>query len=294
MAGRCRNAHRASALAPPGSVGASTDTPHRQPLVRVRSGGAREGRWHRLRGYVVATFLQGAEQLEASLMNYSGTIIRFRTSQLPTLPLSDVDCEVVLPDGRTVEGRFKRNEANPYIGGAEIRRWIRSWVPAESSRKVDVLQVGAGRKIELHIAKAAAASKKMPADAAKIRNRAKVLAGIQSAPKRRKSYEAWERNPRLRKVALAVWAANCQVKGCDVLKSLPASARPKLVDVHHLNHISIGGSDSPLNICLLCVAHHALIHRGGPSTLDECDAAVAVVSVAGRKLQIERDATQLW
>jgi hypothetical protein len=234
------------------------------------------------------------EQLEASLMNHTGTIVRFRTSQLQHLPATDVDCEILLPDGRTIDGKFKRNPANPYVGGAALRQWIRSWVPNESSRRVEVLQVGAASKIELRVPKSAAASRKIPQDAAKVHNRAKALAGIDSAPKRRKSYEAWERNPRLRRVALAVWPAACQVRGCAVLKSLPAAARSNLIDVHHLNHLGSGGTDNPMNICLLCVAHHALIHRGGPSSLEECDALGAVVRAGGVKLQIERDATLLW
>lgn len=66
-----------------------------------------------------------------------------------------------------------------------------------------------------------------------------------------------------------------------------------MVDVHHLNHVSKGGTDSPMNICVLCVVHHQMIHRAPASTLQSWDLDRAIVIVNGLTLTVGRDARKI-
>lgn len=88
-------------------------------------------------------------------------------------------------------------------------------------------------------------------------HRAKRLgAGLTSSPahRRRALLEAWERNPLLRAFVLDRWGSQCQVDGCTIQGEVPAHLAHSIVDVHHLTHVSSGGSDSPMNLSVLCTA----------------------------------------
>ena len=120
--------------------------------------------------------------------------------------------------------------------------------------------------------------------------RARKLKQVPQAERRRRLYGAWERDPNLRSIALSAWGPTCQVVGCTFLATVPGHIRHKMVDVHHLNHVARGGTDSPLNICVLCVVHHQLIHRAPTSTLQSWDLDGSTVVVNGLTLTIVRDA----
>lgn len=236
-------------------------------------------------------FLQGVTSLPCRLVHHTGTMIRFTTGQLGQLPLNDEDCFLELPDGAVVRGHFRRHPDNPYIGGSEIVRWIKSWVPYNAPANASVYQVGTGNRIRLAVA-APATHVTAEDDATKHRvvSRARKLSRIPESGRRRRSYEAWERDPYLRTVALSAWGTACQVTDCTFLATVPTHILPKMVDVHHLNHVSRGGTDSPLNICILCVVHHQLIHRAPSSVLQSWDLDGSTVTVNGLTLKIIRDA----
>jgi len=229
--------------------------------------------------------------LPARLVHHTGTMIRFTTAQLDRLPNADRDCTIVLPDGAVLNGHFRCHPANPYIGGPSLVRWIKSWVPYNVPTAVTVHQVGVANTIRLQIG----AIHLAPADAAR---RRRVLARArqlkqQEAERRRRSYETWERDPNLRRIALLAWGSHCQVVGCTFLLGVPAHIREKMVDVHHLNHVGKGGSDSPMNICVLCVVHHQMIHRAPTSNVHSWDLDQATVNVNGLTLSIHRDARRI-
>lgn len=230
------------------------------------------------------TFLQGVPSLPARLVHHTGTMVRFTTRQLARLPQGDVDCRLRLPDGAIIEGHFRRHPQNPYIGGRALVRWIKSWVPYNAPTDVTVHQVGSGNVIRLEVVGAILPEKDV------VVTHARSLAREPRAERRRRLYARWERDPRLRSVAIAAWGPVCQVTGCSSLSEVPAYIQPKMVDVHHLNHVASGGSDSPLNISILCVVHHQLIHRAMTAELTSWDLDGASLSVNGLTLKIVRDA----
>jgi hypothetical protein len=65
------------------------------------------------------------------------------------------------------------------------------------------------------------------------------------------------------------------------------------VDVHHLKFVSDGGDDSPLNLAVLCVMHHALVHRGPRATVELANLDRARIAVNGMTLNIRRDGRTL-
>lgn len=235
------------------------------------------------------TFLQGISSLSCRLVHHTGTMIRFTTGQLGQLPSSDLDCVVELPDGAVVDGHFRRHPQNPYIGGLAVVRWIKSWVPYNAPVDVVVHQVGTRNRLRLQIA-APAHVHGDPVIEQRVIRQARRLRSEPHAERRRRLYATWERDPNLRSVALDAWGVDCQVTRCAYLASVPSHIRGKMVDVHHLNHVSRGGTDSPLNICVICVVHHQLIHRAPTTLLQSWDLDGSTVLVNGLTLTIVRDA----
>ncbi|HYZ78814.1 MAG TPA: hypothetical protein VE596_15725 [Gaiellaceae bacterium] len=165
-------------------------------------------------------------------------------------------------------------------------RWIKSWLPYGETHPA-ALHAEGGSTLRLELA---GVPPKPPESLRRaVRRKAAWAAREPAGPRRRRRYEALERDPKVRRLALEAWGSVCQVVGCSTLAGFPAAAAPQLVDVHHLNHISVEGSDSPLNLCLLCVAHHALVHRAG-SRLRSSDFTGADIEVAGEILRLVRDA----
>lgn len=234
-------------------------------------------------------FCQGVSSLPCRLVHHTGTMIRFTTGQLGQLPPSDVDCTVELPDGGMIDGHFHPHPQNPYIGGPGIVRWIKSWVPYNTPVDAVVHQVGARNRLRLQVAGPSHLHHD-PATGQRVMRRVRRLRREPQAERRRRLYAAWERDPTLRLVALKAWGTDCQVTACTFLASVPTHLRDRMVDVHHLNHISKGGTDSPLNICVICVVHHQLIHRAPTSVLESWDLDGSTVLVNGLALTIVRDA----
>lgn len=214
----------------------------------------------------------------------------FTTGQLGQLPAGDVACTLELPDGAVVAGNFRRNPKNPYIGGAGIVRWIKSWVPYNAPTQATVHQVQSGNRLRLQLATLAVVAVANPTRKRRVVTKARMLRQVPQAERRRMLYEAWERDPNLRSIALSAWGPTCQISGCTFLATVPAHIKPKMVDVHHLNHVAKGGTDSPMNICVLCVVHHQLIHRAPSSVLQSWDLDGSTVLVNGLTLSIVRDA----
>ena len=238
-------------------------------------------------------FLRGTDRLRATLVHHTGTMVRFVPSQLLNLPTNDVDCAVYLPDGQERAGHFRRNPANPYLAGPGIVRWIKGWVGYGGLVEVVVRQVGIGLTVRIELASQSRVAvdvgiKKL------VRLRARRIARDPAGLRRRGVLERWERDPALRQFVIAAWGDRCQVQGCRVQRGLPAALAGRVVDVHHLAHVSAGGSDSPMNLCVLCTAHHALIHRGGRSSVESSDLDGARVRVNGEVLTIGRDVRRLF
>lgn len=169
-------------------------------------------------------------------------------------------------------------------------RWIKSWVPYNVPTQAWVHQVGAGNRLRIQLLAPESAPVADPVTKSRVVTRARRLRRVPKAERRRRLYAGWERDPNLRSIALAAWGATCQVTGCTFLVGIPAHIRSNMVDVHHLNHVAKGGTDSPLNICVLCVVHHQLIHRAPTSVLQSWNLDGSTVIVNGLTLAIVRDA----
>lgn len=239
-------------------------------------------------------FLRAISVLNARLVHHTGTMIRFTTSQLTNLPPADTSCQVILLDGQRVEGSFHRHPANPYIGGAALVRWIKSWVSWNRPVDVTVHQEERGQTIRLQMRTAAGATPQRSQLQRRVSAEASRLARTTNPRRRRRAYSQWERDPRLRRFALLAWGADCQISGCTFCRAFPAHLRPAIVEVHHLNHLSAGGPDSPMNVCLVCASHHSLIHRAPASTLLACNGYMARVRVNDVVLEVRRDVRALW
>jgi len=190
-------------------------------------------------------FFRNADELPAKLVHHTGTMVRFTPAQLPHLPDHDEDCVLALPDGRVVSGRFKLNPKNPYIGGAQLVGWIKTWVRWNEPVNVVLRRSGRGKSLKVVALGRIDASARESALQATMRN----LAGAPSGARRRRQYTAWERDQRLRGLVLKAWGNRCQVEGCDAGELLPDRLKAALVEVHHLNHVAAAGSDSPLTGC---------------------------------------------
>jgi len=237
------------------------------------------------------SFLVGAPALRAALVHHTGSMIRFQPSQLPHLPPTDVDCAVTLVDGKEVLGRFHRHPANPYIGGAELVRWIKTWVRWNEPVIVFVEQIGKGMSIRLRTR----IGGQSPTPGAKaVRRKAVRLSRIRVAASRRRSYNSWERDPALRQLVLQAWNPQCQVVGCQAGAGLPPPIAERILDVHHIEFVSSGGSDSPTNLCLLCASHHALVHRVPSMRVAANSATEVQIEVNGAQLVIRRNVAALW
>lgn len=201
-------------------------------------------------------------------------------------------CRVTLPDRRSLVGKFHMHPMNPYIGGPEVVRWIKSWVPRKKPVDARVEPGGTGNSLRLSFPGAGVGVALHLAPGLKRFHRR--LKKARSRKAIQKVLETWERDPALRKTALALWGASCQVKGCHALDGVPTALHAAMLDVHHLEHVSAGGDDSLLNICVLCAGHHAAVHRLRPSSLVACDFRGATVRVGGVDVQIVRHLPDLW
>jgi hypothetical protein len=74
--------------------------------------------------------------IPCKLVHHTGTIIRFRTSQLPLLPDASVDIYLLLPTGAVAAGHFNRHQQNPNISGREVVRYIKRIVRYRKTKDV--------------------------------------------------------------------------------------------------------------------------------------------------------------
>jgi len=237
------------------------------------------------------SFLRGVTRVPAALGHHTGSMIRFTTRQLENLPTQDCRCDILLPDGQVVNGRFHRHPANPYIGGRALVRWIKSWVPWNRPLRVYVEQVGKSDRVRLRVSQGGG---KQTEHQTHFRKQALHLGRVKRRARKRGEYSRLERDPRIRQALLQIWPARCQVANCDSHTKVPAALRSAIVEVHHITHVSEGGPDSPVNLCLLCANHHGLIHRAPNSKVLECGSERAMVVVNGLTLTVKRNVRDLW
>ncbi len=240
------------------------------------------------------------------LTNQSGTVIRFRTSQLPRLPDADVDLRIELFDGRVVPGRFHLNRANPYVAGPRVRQFIQARVE-ERSKEQALISI-AGRYWRLmeaqHVVAGVAGYGVSRTRAAEGKLVGKDLEGIlerldaiRESSGRREAYERLTRPSGLRVLVIGLMGPTCQVEGCDAAEASAekwgdAAAALAVLDVHHIEAVAKVQDHSPKNLCVICANHHRLIHGFGPWAVRHEDDDVLLVQ-GGKKLRMVRDLSSL-
>lgn len=238
------------------------------------------------------SFLQQVPSLQVAVVHHTGTMVRFTSTQLPRLPASDTELLIDLPDGTVAHAHFRRNPANPNLTGPEVVRWIKAWLPKGENHAAVIHQVGNGSRVQLSLVVPTPLVTPTSSTVHRAAKRLGVGLKSSSLPRRRTLLEVWERDPFLRVFVLDRWGSQCQVNGCTVQGEVPAHLAHAIVDVHHLAHVSGGGSDSPMNLSVLCTAHHALVHRS-KSKLVGADGLSARIKVNGIELLLQREVALL-
>ena len=237
------------------------------------------------------------------LTNHTGTIIRFRPSQLPRLPDEDVDLMVQLFDGQVIPGRFHRNPENPYVAGQRVRQFIQSRVPAESHEQVLISVTGRHwRLFEPEPIDAEAARYGVRAANGKLTGRdldsiLKQIDELSSRSGRRKAYERLTRPSGLRQLVIGLMGAQCQVEHCNAAQSTVSkwdddAAALSILEVHHIEAVAKVEDHSPRNLCVICANHHRLIHGFGPWEVHH-EGDNVILTRRGRQLRIVRDLSVL-
>ena len=240
------------------------------------------------------------------LTNQTGTIIRFRPSQLPRLPDENVGLTVELFDGRVIHGRFEPHPANPYVSGRDVVRFIKERVAPRSNEQVLISVTG--RHWRLFKAKPvidevacygvnhqrAALGELTGKDLDRI---LKKIDALNDQSDRREKYQRLIRPPGLRQMIIELMGANCQVDGCDAAQSTAdewhdTAAALSVLEVHHIEALAKVKDHSPKNLCVICANHHGLIHGFGPWVIRHEDDDV-ILSREGRHLHIVRDLSTL-
>ena len=240
------------------------------------------------------------------LTNHTGTIIRFRPSQLPRLPDEDMDLTVELFDGRVIPGRFHRHPANPYVAGQHVRQFIQSRVHAESREQVLISVIGQHWRLYEPGPVGAEAARygvdRQRAVHGRLTGRdldriLKQIDVLSDRSGRREAYERLMRPPGLRQLVMGLMGARCQVEHCDAAQSTAdewddeAAAR-SVLEVHHIEEVAKVEDHSPRNLCVICANHHRLIHGFGPWAVRH-EGDDVILTRRGRQLRIVRDLSVL-
>lgn len=205
-------------------------------------------------------------KLTAYLVHHTGSMIRFVTSQLPYLPKIDKFVYVVLPSGERIKCKFHLHRANPYIAGPRIIHWIKGILPFGSKRKI-MVRIISQDKYFVYMKEQVGRYRKTK----KIQDKEKIclekliknLLSISEKPKkiRHKMYNKLLSKRVNSDLVKKVFGVKCQVRDCEYSVKMNKDLMDLISEVHHLEHLSRGGSNSPYNLAILCANHHAILHR---------------------------------
>lgn len=233
-------------------------------------------------------FNPGTDEVEVALVHHTGRMIRFRPSLVSVMPTDSREVRVSLPGGGAIAGKFNPNPRNPNITGSELVAWIRSQVGEGRTKPARLRETGDGLEVLL--------SGRTLADVDEQRilpgplvTRVRKFRSETDRSRLKRAFNAWERDSQLRAAMLGRWQHRCQVEDCPIADMLPPRLQAAVVELHHLTHISEGGSDDPLNLALLCAAHHRLIHLGGPSEVEDLAEGDVIIRLGGFALCVARD-----
>lgn len=246
--------------------------------------------------------------IPCKLVHHTGTMIRFRTSQLGDLPKASQGVALLLPTGRIVTGHFNRNRRNPNVSGGSLVRYVKDRLSFGKREDVLLEQRRAGFWV-LHLlkdAEAVATDVKLSSTGiARVRSGAlkfQDLAALVNLAdhedhrgRRVQGYRRVLRPAGLRRLVLnAVGASACMVRGCDASEHFDAAwgagSGAVIVEVHHVEQVAHAIDHHPRNLCILCANHHRFVHGSGSWTVRH-DGPDVILGQANRELVIRRPDT---
>lgn len=240
--------------------------------------------------------------LGCALVHHTGSMIRFRTSQLPDLPSHDRNVLLGLPNGRVVDGHFRRHPANPNVSGADLVRYIKGVLPFGVNKPMMIDATG-GRWQLYEIDDAVPLVTAAKVSTQRLRNGTltgtdlakllKLADGETQTAKREVAYNRLLRPAGLRRLILSLMGTDCQVDGCAAASDMRkqwgyAAAGIAILQVHHIEAMAQRVDHHPNNLCVLCANHHALIHGHGPWEISHAGDDV-VLKRGARSTRVIRD-----
>lgn len=215
--------------------------------------------------------------IPCKLVHDTGTMIRFRTSQLGLLPNASRDVQVLLPTGRVVDCHFNRHPQNPNISGPELVAYIKQRIALKAREDVllerrtptlwivhllaDALAVATEARVPVGRVRSGALQ---PQDFAALLN----LADRENDRGRRVgTYKRVLRPAGLRQLVIDVVGARCMVEDCGACHQFDTDWGPGsgdvIVEVHHIEEVARTNDHHPRNLCVLCANHHRYVHHSG-------------------------------
>jgi len=239
--------------------------------------------------------------IPCAIVHHTGTIVRFRTSQLPDLPDADCDAALVLPNGSVVDVHFRRHPANPNISGPGLVRYIKRRFKFGEKRPglLEIAQGHVWRLFDLSQAEPVATTCRLSGLRRGQLSPSSLAAALarfdrlHDAKDRRRAYQRLLRPPVLRRLMLGVFGELCQVDLCTASEDTsvywndPAAGRA-IVEVHHVEALAMRVDHHPHNLCVVCANHHRLIHGFGPWGITH-EGDNVLLGRASKQLRIVRD-----
>ena len=215
--------------------------------------------------------------IACKLVHDTGTMIRFRTSQLGALPSASGDIQLLLPTGRVVNGYFNRHRQNPNVSGRELVRYIKQRL--RFGEREDVLLE---RRIAVWVVHLLSQAISIAGDAnihediikegdLQVQDFTALVALADREHHRGARVGTYKRMLRpagLRRLVMqAVGCDRCMVQDCNARESFEATWGPgcsaMIIDVHHIEKLAHTVDHHPRNLCVLCANHHRFVHGAG-------------------------------
>lgn len=241
--------------------------------------------------------------IPCTLVHDTGTMIRFRTSQLGDLPDESVDLQIVLPTGRLVDGHFNRHPQNPNVSGIGIVRFIKRRMGFGEREPVLIDWHVPGRWVLHTLQDAEPIVREAHVPLRRVREGALVGTDLTrllaladrhaEAGLRIEAYRRLLRPSGLRRLVLELMGTQCQAKGCTACETFDRDwgngAGKAIVDVHHIESVARINDHHPRNLCVLCANHHRFVHGWGSWTVTHVGPDITL-TMARRNLLIQRPA----
>ena len=202
------------------------------------------------------------KKLTAYLVHNTGSMIRFVTSQLPHLPKNDKVVYVVLPSGEKIKCKFNSNPANPNITGPELVHWLKGFIPPRNKKEI-IVKINSFDEYFVYLKNQVIKGNIPKKEKVDLKKLIKQLLNISKQPpkSRKKKYYNLFRKRIASDLVKKVFGVKCQIQDCEYSVKMNNDLRSLISEVHHLEHLSRGGSNSPYNLAVVCANHHAILHR---------------------------------